>query len=104
MNDAMSFLEKLKSLLLSRRFWLLAAQGAIAIIMLVGMVAPLLGFEAPAVPDEQEVADRWAKAAERVAAVIGAVITILAFLKNGGNLMQDYTVRPPGVRDREGVG
>lgn len=104
MTEAMGILEKIKSLMLSRRFWVLIAQAAVSLLVLAGMIMPALGFDAPdAPPDVDAVTDRLAQAGERIAALLGAVITILALGANTGTTIANYTQRPPGVADRTGT-
>lgn len=103
MDNAMSILEKLKSLAQSRRFWVLVAQAAVSLVVLAGLIMPVLGLDAPETPDVDAVTDRLATAGERIAAVLGAVITLLALGANTGQTITGYTHRPPGVADRTGT-
>jgi hypothetical protein len=102
-NNVMGFLEKLKTLLESRRFWLYVARAAIALIVLAGFILPLLGQEVPEAPDEEELADKLMARFERVAALVGAVIMIWQIIVDGRDLNASYTTRPAGVRDRDGA-
>jgi len=103
MDEFMGILEKIKTLLRSRRLWMLLAQAVIAVLLIAGMFVPLLGLDAPDVPDEDALTDRLAAAGERIAAVIGAVLTIISFFASARQTSADYTLRPPGVKDRTGI-
>jgi hypothetical protein len=102
-DNVMGWLEKAQTLLQSRRFWLYVARAAVSLLVLVGMVMPLLGKEAPDVPDEEALAERLMARVERVAAIIGAVIVLWQLIADGRQVNADFTVRPPGARDRHGV-
>jgi hypothetical protein len=105
MQEVMSVLEKVKSLLVSRRFWLFVAQAAIAIVSLAAIVGPIFGAEIDTseLPDEEALADQLMAGVERIVALIGGVLVVLRALSGAQELTSSYTARPPGSFDRSGL-
>ena len=100
MENMMGILEKVESLLRSRRFWIHVAGAAIALLFVFNVVMQAFGGETVDVPETDALANRLIALAERIAAVIGAALVILRFLSSGSELIASYSTRPPGVRDR----
>ena len=84
----MSFFEKLKTLLSSRRFW-------VSLIIVVTGVLGVFGVEAAGDIDPEETAD-WVLVI--VNAVQMLVVALLPFFA-GRELVKSYTVRPAGKDD-----
>lgn len=102
-HEMMGGLEKLRTLLTSRRFWLYGARLVVTLMVLATFIFPILGQAAPDVPDEEELADRLMKAVERIAAILGTVIALVTLIVDGKQVSADYTIRPPGACDRSGL-
>jgi hypothetical protein len=92
-----------QSLLQSRRFWLYMARAAVSLLVLAGFILPMFGVDAPEVPDEESLADELAARFERVAAIIGTVLLLWQLIMDGRQVSADFTVRPPGAKDRQGL-
>ena len=103
----MNTLEKITSLLNSRRFWMLVAQGASVLVALVSMIAPLLNFEIN-ISDMPELepealANTMFAFAQNIAALTAGVTLVWKMLSNTQAVSADYTTRPAGVADRVGL-
>jgi hypothetical protein len=105
MQEVMSVLEKIKSLLLSRRFWLFVAQAAIAIVFAAAMVGPIFGAEVDTseLPDDEALADQLVAGVEPLAKIFAGLLLILRTLSGAQELTSSYTARPPGSFDKSGL-
>lgn len=104
MDEAMGILEKLLSLLKSRRFWLYLARSIVAVLFIAAMVGDALGVDIGEVPeDEEALADQLSAAFARVGEIFAAVVALLGLLYDGRKVNADYTTRPAGVKDRVGL-
>jgi hypothetical protein len=103
MSETMNLLEKVGSLLQSRRLWVLLAQGVAVLIAIVGLVAPVLDYEVPELPDEEALAARLESAAAKFAALLMSAVAIFKWLSGAQQLSTDYTFRPAGTNDRIGT-
>ena len=101
-SETMNFLQKLLSLFNSRRFWLLLAQAALAVVAIAAVVAPVFGEEidTSGLPDEEALADRLMGYIERIVIGVGGIVTVLQALSGAKSLTESYTSRPPGVNDK----
>lgn len=98
MNDALSWLEKINTLLSSRRLWLTSAEAVLAVIAILVIVAPALDVDVDTsnLPDDEALADRLIAGTRSIAALIGGVVIVLRELASFANLRDSYHNRPPG--------
>ena len=98
----MNTLEKILSLLNSRRLWLLIAQAAVTLVFIAGLVAPLFDREIDTrdLPESEALVDRLMGYAAIFSALLSAFLGIWIVLGGAQELTRSYSERPPGVRDR----
>lgn len=98
-DDALSILDKIRTLVTSRRFALALAGAVWALLVLVQLIAPAIGVEldTSGMPTEEAVAARIEHGVTQLGAFLSA-LGVVATMVWGiiRPLVDSYTTRPPG--------
>ncbi|MHC4620252.1 MAG: hypothetical protein ACYTEQ_21095 [Planctomycetota bacterium] len=104
---ALSTIQKIKSLLNSRRMWVFAFTAVLAGVAFVGQIVPAMDVDldviqamlddgAPTELAEQAISHEYTR---QVIALLEFGLFVLGMFGGGVKMASDYTKRPPGVGD-----